>query len=130
VEQKTLSDLNQFRKDIGNLGFSNMSDKIDDILEALNQAVELERNLKNMYTIEEDKVQIQIKQADIHRIGLKIIDVFECEFQIVTQLLKTFNLAKINENLKTFGQLENMIYDVFNFDNEDLEINQEKIEKK
>ncbi len=130
MEQKTLSDLNQFRKDIGNLGFSNMSDKIDDILEALNQAVELERNLKNMYTIEEDKVQIQIKQADIHRIGLKIIDVFECEFQIVTQLLKTFNLAKINENLKTFGQLENMIYDVFNFDNEDLEINQEKIEKK
>jgi hypothetical protein len=30
-----------------------------------------------MYTIEEDKVQIQIKQADIHIIGLKIIGVFE-----------------------------------------------------
>ena len=77
VEQKTLSDLNQFKQDIANLGFSNLSDKIDDFLEALNQAVELERNLKKLYSLEEDKALIQIKQADIHKIGLRIITVFE-----------------------------------------------------
>lgn len=58
VEQKTLSDLQQFKQDIGNLGFSNISGKIDDFLEALNQAVELERNLKKLYSLEEDRALI------------------------------------------------------------------------
>ena len=46
VEQKTLTDLNQFRKTIGNLSFNNLSGQIEDFLETLNQAVALERNLK------------------------------------------------------------------------------------
>ena len=72
-----MSVLDKIRKNIANLGFDSLSDKIDDILEALNQAVELERNLKKLYTQEQDKGLIQIKQADIHIIGLKIIGVFE-----------------------------------------------------
>jgi hypothetical protein len=41
VEQKTLGNLNQFRQDIENLSFINDSNKIDNFLEALNQAVVL-----------------------------------------------------------------------------------------
>jgi hypothetical protein len=77
VEQATISVLDKIKKNIANLGFDSLSDKIDDILEALNQAVELERNLKKLYSHEQDKGLITIKQGDIHIIGLKIIDVFE-----------------------------------------------------
>jgi hypothetical protein len=46
VEQNTLGKLNQYKQDIENLNFINDSDKMDDFLEALNQAVVLERSLK------------------------------------------------------------------------------------
>jgi hypothetical protein len=51
VEHKTISDLNQVKKDIANLDFSNISGKIDDFLEAINQAVELESNLNKLYSL-------------------------------------------------------------------------------
>ena len=48
----------------------------------------------------------------------------------MTELLNNLNLIGINEKLKTFGQLENMIYDVFSLDDGELGINEEqKIEK-
>jgi hypothetical protein len=79
LEQKILSDLNHFRHDINNLVVSNMSGEIwiDDFFEAFYQAVILERNLQKLYTLEEDRSQILIRPANIHIIGLKIIDVFE-----------------------------------------------------
>jgi hypothetical protein len=46
VEQKTLGNLNQFRQDIENLIFINNSNRIEDFLEAMNQAVVLERSLR------------------------------------------------------------------------------------
>jgi len=36
VEQATISVLDKIRKNIANLGFDSLSDKIDDVLEALN----------------------------------------------------------------------------------------------
>lgn len=60
-----------------NLTFAENSSKIDSFLEALNEAVELEKNLKRLYSLEEDRKNIDIKQADIHKIGVRIISVFE-----------------------------------------------------
>jgi hypothetical protein len=50
--------------------------------------------------------------------------VLESEFEIVKELLNNFHVVNINEKLKTFGQLENMVYKVFNLDDEDLTIKQ------
>lgn len=87
----------------------------------------MEKNLKKLYSLQEDRDQIEIKQADIHKIGLRIISVFESEFEVVTELLKNYNLNNIDIKLKTFGQLETMIYEVFNLDqNEDLYEKEEK----
>jgi hypothetical protein len=64
--------------------------------------------------------------VNIHKIGLKIINVYKSEYEIVTQLLKDYDMASINEKLKTFGQLETMIYEVFNLDSEEFNEKEEK----
>jgi hypothetical protein len=59
--------------------------KIDSFLETLNEAIALEKNLKKLYSLQEDRDQIEIKQGDIHKIGLRIISVFESEFEVIIE---------------------------------------------
>lgn len=53
------------------------SSKLDSLLEALNEALELEKNLKRLYACQEDRDQIEIKRADIHEVGLQISSLFQ-----------------------------------------------------
>jgi hypothetical protein len=51
VEQKTLQELKEFRHEMDNLTFVENSSKIDSFLEALNEAVDLEKNLRKLYSL-------------------------------------------------------------------------------
>jgi hypothetical protein len=93
-----------------NMNVVGASSMICSFVDALNEAVELEKNLKKLYSLQEDIDQIQIKQPDIHNFGLNIIRVFKSEFTVVTELLKDYNLNNIDIKIKNFGKLETTIY--------------------
>jgi hypothetical protein len=77
VEQKILKDLNESKYLIDDLTLVNQDGKIDDFLDAFNETVELEKNMRRLYSLEEDRSIIEIKQAHIHKFSIKIINVFE-----------------------------------------------------
>ncbi len=85
---------------------------MNDFLDIFKEALELEKNLNELYC-QADKKRININKRHLREVGSNITEVFSTEFDNIRRLLTDYNTINIKKKINSFGNLETIVENVF-----------------